>query len=348
MVAGEDDECVALESKPAQPLEQLSEPRVGHRYLGGVQHAQALQHQLGLLAGHPVFDPPVARHCGLGPAVAAIAQGVGVATWRGPGLVRLVGVDDQREGLVRVGHLESLDAGPEDLRGERSALVLGVIGVGYVAPDALGHVRFTHRGMQPVIQRVRRHGHIASSDLATVASEEVEAASERLVRGREPEEGVIGHVGSPPPGPPENAWKRAVHILQRRPTRLGYQALLVLPIAEGEHAPPGEDRIAGRHGGHRLREGAGEAHAASSECVEVRSRRARPVGVVHPQAVHDDHKDVGRLPRAVGARSAGARVRRPGGGRPGGHELSSSVSHCRHCLLSPVVPMRPPAAAARV
>ena len=106
-----------------------------------------------------------------------------------------------------------------------------------------------------------------------------------------------------------------------------------MPVAKREYAPAGEDRPAGRDGGHRLGVEAREAQGIAGERIDGRSAGAAPVGadVIGAQRVNDQHHHV----RAVGPASQAARVDRGGDrARPGDLE-EAAASEVHGAILRP-------------
>ncbi len=300
-----------------QPVEQHSEPAVGHRHLGRVEVLQAPQHRSLLARREPVVRARVVRHGRLGPAPVGVAVHAQVARRRRPGLVRLVGVDHQRERAAPGGLLEHGGGAREDARRERSSLVVPVAAVREIEADALA-LAAADGGVQPVPQHVVRDARHrpAAAELPARLLDAVEAAAQAGVGAGEAEEGVVGHVGGPPAGAAQQRGQRVRHVAQRRPARLGEQPRAVVPASEREGAAPAQDRVARRHGGHRLGVGAREAQPVAGERVDVRREHAAAVGadVIGAQRVDHDQQHVGALARG----GEGARAAQRGAGGRGG------------------------------
>ena len=158
-----------------------------------------------------------------------------------------------RTAASRAAELERSDGGREHARREGAGRVLPVAAVGEVVPT---RTRFsTSLASSGASQwRASRLGHArrrrGAADLTAGAREAVEAAPEAARRRGEAEERVVGHVCGPAAGAAgalvRSEWSG---VCERRPAGRDEQPAPVVPAAERELAPPGEDRVAGRDGG---------------------------------------------------------------------------------------------------
>ena len=155
-----------------------------------------------------------------------------------------------------------------------------------------------------------------------VRTNRVDAVAQRRVRAREPEEGVVGDVAGPVAGPPQHRRERLVHVAQRRPARRVEQPGVVVPVAEREGAAPAQDRVARRHGGHRLGVGAGEAQPGEQQLVDVGRVDRAVVDGVRAQRV-DDHQDQVGAAGTLGEREVLAQHRSGRRGRGGRQEATA-------------------------
>ena len=253
----------------------------------------------------------VAAHAGLGAAVVGIAVQVDVAARRGPRLVRLVGVDHQRErpapppwsmhGRRGDGHPRRPRAStrpPSSCRRRRGSREPDARCAARAAParaSARARAFETARG-----RRVR-------PTWPSIRHEAVEARAKRRVAG-EAQKGVVGHVAGPPAGAPQRAREGGVHVGDAGPARRVHEVALGSPVPEREDPPPGEDRAAGGHGGHRLGMAAREAQPLRGRARRCSASRSAAVGadVVGAQRVDDDHQHV----RPVGSLREAARIDR--------------------------------------
>ena len=278
-----------------QPVEEDAEPAVGHRHLGRVDRPHPGQQDRPVRAVEIAAHRRVVGARRLRAVVVRVAVHVHVAPRRRPGLVRLEGVDHDRERALARRRLEHARGVAEDARRERARLVVRVAAVGEVAAHPVARVGVLDLGRQPVAQLAVRDAVGAAADLPAAPHEAVEAAPKRPPRRREAQRRVVGDVGGPVARPAQGAGERRAHVGDRSPARLGQQPRVGMPAAEREDASPRQDRPPRGDGRHRLGVEAGEAQPLARQRVDV--GRARPLAerVIGPERVDDDQHDVGSV-----------------------------------------------------
>ena len=222
----------------------------------------------------------VLRRRRLRAAIAGIAVHVDICPRWGPGLVRLEGVDDERERLLRCRSLERPRRAAEGTSGPGAGLVAPVAAGCEVAPLPLHGEGRAQLGDEPVVQVGSRDAfnrRIAPEQPADLA-ETVEAVPERLVQTCVSEERVVRDVPGPVARALQLARERGVVAVDRPPARRAAQAGIAVPVPEGPHAPAHQDRAPRRDGRHGLGVEAREPDPARGERVDVRGLRPAAVG----------------------------------------------------------------------
>ena len=298
VVAEQHDERVVHQAEVREPVEEVAQPGVDERDLGGVELAHAAQDPrrqpqrrvLGRGGGErlerldrrvrwPVQVPEAAR--------------------RVPRLVSVEGVDHERKRLARARPLDPVHAVPEHPR--RQVVLLGA--VARVRGQVGGQARLCARPSQRPRQ-VARHLGLGRLALRLEAQrrlpvhqlDAVEGAAEAPVHA-EQEVRVVRHVAGRPALLAQDLGPGLAVAADGLPARLRGQLLDGPPAAERKGAAAGHDRPPRGDGRHALRVGAREAKPLLGDLVHRRRARSRPVDVVGPQAVHHHDHHVHRARR---------------------------------------------------
>src|ERR671921_2345671 len=172
---------VVQDPKLLRLVEEVAQPVVGHRHLGGV----ARVHPLELALREPVRGPAARGH-GLGAIVSIVVEGH-ILLGRVPRLVRVVVVDQHEERLALLRHLQVLGRLGEYLRGEPVLLVLAANGVRVVLVHDLLGVRGAWAADQSVLHLLLGGGRRRPEEVSLLPPDEVEGVESpvHIVEGPE-------------------------------------------------------------------------------------------------------------------------------------------------------------------
>src|SRR5215212_5731456 len=316
---------VVQNPEPFRLIQEVTQPIVGHRHLGGV----ARVHPLELALREPVRRPAARGH-GLG-TVVAVAVEVDILLWRVPRLVRVVVVDEHEEGLALLRHLQVLCRLGEHLRGEPVLLSLTAHGVRVVLMHDLLGVRGARASDQGVLHLLLGGRRRRPEVVSLLAPDEVESveAPVHVVEGPELVQRVCDHQVVEALAE-EDLGEGNLSSRDRLPApEVDILIVPLLPVPERERPYPRVDRAPRQDGWQRLGVRAVEAQALLCEGVEVGGLYpliAVDAEVVSSQAVYDHQYHVhsrsparkvlvGHLCKAVGQAAAPGRTEH---GSPGG------------------------------
>src|SRR5215211_7909204 len=316
---------VVQNPEPFRLIQEVTQPIVGHRYLGGV----ARVHPLELALREPVRRPAAGGH-GLGAVVALVVEGY-ILLGRVPRLVRVVVVDQHEERLALLRHLQVLGRLGEHLRGEPVLLTLTAHGVRVVLVHDLLGVRGARASDQGVLHLLLGGRRRRPEEISLLTPDEVEGveAPVHIVERPELVQRVCDHQVVETLSE-EDLGEGNLSSRDRLPApEADILVVPLLPVPERERPYPRVDRAPSQDGRQGLGVRAVEAQALPGDGVEVGG--LYPVVAVDPEVVSSqtvyDHQYhvhsrsparkvlVGHLCKAVGQAAAPGRTEH---GSPGG------------------------------
>src|SRR5215213_6968903 len=316
---------VVQDPQPLRLVEEVAQPVVGHRHLGGVTRV----HPLELALRKPVRGTAARGH-GLG-AIVAVAVEVDVLLRRVPRLMRVVVVDEHEERLALLRHLQVLGRLGEHLRGEPVLLTLTAHGVRVVLVHDLLGVRGARASDQGVLHLLLGGRRRRPEEISLLTPDEVEGveAPVHIVERPELVQRVCDHQVVETLSE-EDLGEGNLSSRDRLPApEADILVVPLLPVPERERPYPRVDRAPSQDGRQGLGVRAVEAQALPGDGVEVGG--LYPVVAVDPEVVSSqtvyDHQYhvhsrsparkvlVGHLCKAVGQAAAPGRTEH---GSPGG------------------------------